>query len=85
MPVRTYLEFEDVSKAIIISSTKKRNGIWMLPSSESPWSAFPWFLQLLARVATMVATEIASHQQVLAGAERVSQVGEPGVGIPHVL
>ena len=85
MPVRTYLEFEDVSKAIIILSTKKRNGIWMLPSSESPWSAFPWFLQLLARVATMVATEIASHQQVFAGAERVSQVGEPGVGIPHVL
>lgn len=56
-----------------------------IPSSESPWSAFPWFLQLLARVATMVATEIASHQQVLAGAERVSQVGESGVGIPHVL
>ena len=36
-------------------------------------------------VATMVATEIASHQQVFAGAERVSQVGESGVGIPHVL
>ena len=77
MPVRTYLEFEDVSKAIIISSTKKRNGIWMLPSSESPWSAFPWFLQLLGRAST--------DQQVLAGAERVSQVGESGVGIPHVL
>ena len=49
----------------------------VLPASESPWSTFPRFIRLLGRAA--------AHQQVLARAERVAQVGKSGIWVPRIL
>ena len=90
VPVRTYLKFSIASKIIslvpnianidyrYISATLQEE-CWqlLLPASESPWSTFPWFIRLLGRTAT--------HQQVLARAERVAQVGKPGIWVPRIL